>query len=334
MFDAVKAIVSPAYLVGGSVRDTLLGIPPHDYDFSSPLTPDEIEAAVRKAGKRPLTTGKRYGTVAFKIDGQMVEITTFRLEKYTPGSRKPDVTFVDDITHDLSRRDFTINAMARREDGQLIDPFGGQKDLKRKLIRTVNKPYDRYNEDPLRMLRAARFTSQLGFDVEEDATIQARKKAEKILEVSKERWVQELDKLLLGDDVTRGLNFLAETRLLNFMIPELAIQVGYDQDSPYHELDLWQHTLKTVALTKRDVTLRWAALLHDVGKPFVRTVNKKGYSNYVGHEKVGGELITKIGTYLKWPKARTETVCRLIYDHLNMDSPLHDADTEATRTVF
>jgi tRNA nucleotidyltransferase/poly(A) polymerase len=327
----VSRIVSPVYLVGGSVRDTLLGHEPKDFDFATPLPPDEIEKAVENAGLRTYTAGKRFGTIGFKIGDRMVEITTFRLETYTPGSRKPAVEFVDDITHDLSRRDFTINAMAMRQDGSIVDPFNGQDDLQKRLIRTVNKPYERYNEDPLRMLRAARFAAQLDFAIEEQTEHQAFKKAHKILEVSKERWVKELDKLLMSDHPKRGLGFLARTHLINFMIPELGIQVGYDQDSPYHQLELWDHTLKTVSLTPKDLSLRWAALLHDVGKPFARLKNKRGYSNYTFHELIGGGLTEKIGQYLKWPSERTRVVSQLVYDHLKPDSPLHNADTAATQ---
>lgn len=330
----VTAILSPVYLVGGSVRDMVRGQTPHDYDFATPLSPDQIESAVRAAGKRPYVTGKRFGTVGFKLHDRMIEVTTFRLEEYTSGSRKPQVTFVDDITHDLSRRDFTINAIALKADGTLIDPFDGQHDLANQIVRTVNKPYDRYNEDPLRMLRAARFCAQLGFDAEPATERQAAKKAHKILNVSHERWVQELDKLLIADHPERGLAFLARTHLLTFMLPELAIQVEYDQDSPYHELELWQHTVKTVRLSKDDLTLRWAALLHDVGKPFVRRKNKRGYSNYAYHERVGGDLVQKIGQYLRWSKARTQTTAQLVYSHLDRDSPLRDADAAATRAAL
>lgn len=325
----VEAIVSPIYLVGGGVRDVLLGRQPHDYDFATPLSPDEIETQLRKSGKRPQIIGRKYGTVGFKIDGQFVEVTTFRTERYSPGSRKPEVEFINDITHDLSRRDFTINAMALRPDGTLVDPFDGQNDLSNSYIRTVNKPYDRYNEDPLRMLRAARFAAQLNFAVDNDAKDQAAKKADKILEISKERWTLELDKLLTSDHPDAGLQFLADTRLLYFMLPELAVQIGYPQDSPYHELDLWSHTIKTVCLTENDTALRWAALLHDVGKPYTRIKNKQGYSNYVHHEKVGAELAGKIGTYLKWPKLRTDAVHDIVLHHLEEESPLHDADSRA-----
>lgn len=329
LLDDVEAVVTPVYLVGGSVRDLLLGNEPHDYDFTTPLSPDEIETAVRQAGKRPYLVGKRYGTIGFKVDGHLIEVTTFRTELYTPGSRKPTVQFIDDITHDLSRRDFTINAMALRTNGTLIDPFNGQADIATKCLRTVNKAYDRYNEDPLRMLRVARFAAQLNFTIETDTETQAAKKAHKILEISKERWGQELDKLLTSNHPVVGLSFLARTRLLHFMLPELAIQVGYDQDSPYHELDLWEHTLKTVHLTDNTIPLRWAALLHDVGKPYVRKKNNRGYSNYTHHDQVGGELATKIAYYLRWSNERTYVVRDLITQHLEPDSPLRGADSAA-----
>lgn len=329
LIHAVGRIISPAYLVGGSVRDTLVGRPPQDYDFTTPLDPDTIEQAVRMAGKRPYLVGKRYGTVGFKLDSHFIEVTTFRTERYIPGSRKPDVEFTHDITYDLSRRDFTINAMALREDGHLIDPFGGLTDLRNQIIRTVNKPYDRYNEDPLRMLRAARLASQLNFSVDTDSEKQAAKKARQILEVSKERWTQELDKLLITDHPDIGLDFLALTRLLHFILPEVAVQIGYDQKSPYHELDLWQHTLKTVRLSPADRDVRWAALLHDVGKPYVQVTNSRGYSNYTYHEIVGAEIVGKIATYLKWSNDRTAAIQALVRHHLEDDSPIGHADATA-----
>lgn len=331
MFEEVAKVISPVYLVGGSVRDTLLGQTPHDYDFTTPRTPDEIEAAVRASGHKAFITGKRFGTIGFRLHNHHVEITTFRSETYTPGSRKPEVEFVHDITHDLSRRDFTINAMAQRLDGTIVDPFGGRDDLKNKLIRTVGKPEERFREDPLRMLRAARFASQFNFQIDNLTEKRALKRNYHVLEVSKERWTQELDRLLTGAHPEAGLNFLARTRLLNFLLPELAIQFDYDQDSPYHELDLWDHTVKTTRLAPNDVTLRWAALLHDVGKPYVRTKNQRGYSNYVHHAEVGAEIAEKIGRYLKWPNQRIRDVRGLVLHHLEDNSPLLPADGAATR---
>lgn len=328
-FEEVAKIISPVYLVGGSVRDQLLGIEPKDYDFTTPLPPDEIEARVRRAGKRAYVAGRRFGTIGFKLGETSVEVTTFRSESYMPGSRKPRVEFVDDITYDLSRRDFTINAMALRRDGSLIDPFGGKQDLQRKVLRTVGKPQDRFKEDPLRMLRAARFVSQLGFTVDTATELRVLKHADKILDVSRERWVQELDRLLEGEHVAEGLEFLARTRLIVFMIPELSIQVGYDQDSPYHELDLWHHSVKTVELTPRHVVQRWGALLHDIGKPYVRVKNRRGYSNYMLHEVVGAELVKKIGRYLGWSNERTHDVTEIVREHLHNHSPIGIADDAA-----
>lgn len=325
LIEEVESIVSPVYLVGGPVRDSILGKQPKDFDFATPVPPDEIECLVKAAGKRAYITGKRFGTIGFKVDGQFVEVTTFRQESYNDGSRKPNVEFVDDITKDLSRRDFTINAIAKRDD-RLIDPFNGQTDLKDKVIRAVGKPQERFKEDPLRMLRAARFISQLGFEMDDETEQKAAKLSYKILSVSRERWVQEMDRLLTTDEPSLGLDFLARTRLLNYMIPHLGIQVGYDQDSPYHELTLWEHTKSTVDLSPNDVNMRWAALLHDVGKPYVRVVNKKGYSNYVNHDIVGAELALQIGKYLKWSNDRLNIVTETIRHHLKDESPIRSAD--------
>lgn len=326
----VTGIISPVYLVGGSVRDTLLGKTPHDYDFCTPHHPDVIEAAIKSAGKRAYTIGKKFGTIGCKVGEHFIEITTFRTETYEETSRKPKVEFIDDITHDLSRRDFTINAMAIRADGTLVDPFGGIQDLRQGILRTVNKPYDRYNEDPLRMLRAARFCAELGFAVERETRLQAGKKADKILEVSQERWTAELDKLLVSKQPARGLHFLAHTRLLAFMLPELAIQVGFNQDSPYHQLDLWAHSIRTVELSPNDITVRWGALLHDVGKPYVQLHNNRGYSNYQHHAEVGAEIAFKIGTYLRWSNKRIEEVTELVRHHLDDEnSPIGEADATA-----
>jgi putative nucleotidyltransferase with HDIG domain len=331
VFADVAAIIEPVYLVGGSVRDILLGREPKDYDFTTPLTPDEVEAAIKNSGRRTFNTGKRFGTIGFRLHNHHIEVTTFRSEIYKPGSRKPEVDFVGDITHDLSRRDFTINAIAQRPDGRIIDPFDGRADLKARVIRTVGKPEERFREDPLRMLRAARFASQLNFTIDAETEHRTDKRNYHVLEVSRERWTQELDKLLTSDHPEIGLNFLARSRLLNYLLPELAIQVGWDHDSPYHALELWDHTVKTVRLAPNDINLRWAALLHDVGKPYVRTKNRRGYSNYVHHAQVGAEIAEKIGRYLKWSNDRIATVKHLVLHHLEDDSPLMYADGEATK---
>lgn len=332
-FDVVSATISPVYLVGGAVRDLMLGVEPHDLDFTTPLLPDEVEKLLRAAGRKPYLVGKKFGTVGAKfcIDGvyHYVEITTFRAEKYHDGCRKPDVVYVRDITADLSRRDFTINAMALRG-SKLIDPFNGASDLSMGILRAVGTPSHRFREDPLRILRLARFCAQFGFAVEGTTAKHAKDLSYKILSVSRERWVQELDKLLVCDDVRLGLFALQETRLLNFILPELALQVGYDQNTPHHDWTLWEHTCKVVAATPPDETLRWAALLHDIAKPFVRT-ERPDRSNYIRHDLLGYEIVRKTGAYLKWSKDRIEVVSSLVRDHLNTDSPLKEFDTGAQK---
>ena len=320
----VEDIISPVYVVGGAVRDELMGRKPSDYDFATPHSPDEIEQAVRDYGRRPYITGKRFGTVGVRFEGNVVEITTFRAEVYTRGSRKPDVEFLSDITADLGRRDFTINALARRG-RKIIDPFEGVNDIESKVIRAVGHPNHRFREDPLRLLRAARFASQLEFTVEDGTKKSAGKLAHKILGVSKERWSQEMDKLLIGTGVCVGLDFLADTRILNLILPELSLQVGYDQNSKYHDLTLWEHTKKVVEATQKDKVLRWAALLHDVGKPFVRT-DKEDRSNYVHHERLGAEIVWKIARHLRWSNERRDEVVELVLHHLDKESELKEAD--------
>jgi tRNA nucleotidyltransferase (CCA-adding enzyme) len=321
----IEEIIKPSYMVGGSIRDSLLGLEPKDYDFATPLLPDDIEERVKASGRRAYITGKRFGTVGFKFEDKFVEVTTFRSEVYGK-SRKPEVEFVGSLTEDLSRRDFTINAMAQSD--KLIDPFGGKADLDAKIIRAVGNPTIRFKEDPLRMLRAARFASQLGFDIEPNTLKSMTKNAHLILTVSKERWIQELDKLLLGE-ASKGLQVLADTDLLKFILPELRLQVGYDQNNHNHKFTLAEHSFMVVDKLPKDITLRWAGLLHDIGKPFVRTENPKGHSNYIFHETVGAEMVYGIGKRLKWSNERLNAVQDLIANHLKDESPLKSADNRS-----
>lgn len=325
--EQVEKIVYPVYQVGGSVRDILMGIAPKDYDFATPLTPEEIEIHIKNAGKRCYNLGKKFGTLGMKIDGEIIEVTTFRQEKYTTGNRKPEVSFVKDITADLSRRDFRMNAIALK-DGRYIDPFGGRLDIIEKKIRCVGEPKDRFKEDPLRLLRVARFAAQLGFEIDPFLESIAKKMAYKILEISKERWVMEMDKLLMTDTPSIGLDFMARTNLLNYMIPELSLQVEYDQNSPYHTFTLWEHTKKVVDCITKDIDLRWAALLHDIAKPFVRH-DRPDRSNYINHEILGADMVDGIALKLKWSNDRRKVVKELVLDHLKDSSPLKEADSKS-----
>jgi len=328
LFEKVEKVVSPVFMVGGSVRDQILGKEPYDFDFTTPLAPFAVEEKIRAAGKHVYGIGNRFGTVGMKIDGTMVEITTFRTEQYTSGSRKPTVEYVSSLDEDLKRRDFTINALAMKPGGEIIDLFGGREDLEKKLIRCVGKPKERFKEDPLRMLRAARFSSQLGFEIDREVFEATHKMAYKILEVSKERWMMEMDKLLLSDSPRRGLEFMWRTRLFNFMIPELSPQFEYDQCNPHHQHDLHEHTIRVVENTLQDPFMRWAALLHDVAKPFVRTfANDVGHYYY--HELLGADMIDGIGKHLKWSSERLDTVSEMVSEHMTEGSILYEADKEA-----
>lgn len=323
--EELEKTITPLYEVGGCVRDTLLGVAPKDTDYTTPLTPDEVEEKIREAGRRPFVTGKRFGTVGLTIDGKLVEITTFRSERYEPGSRKPLVEFAKSIEQDLSRRDFTINAIARRGN-RLIDPFRGQDDLKAGIIRAVGNPTERFKDDPLRLLRACRFAAQLGFSIEEATKRSIAKNAHQILYVSKERWVQELDRLLTSERPAQGLRVAAETGVLRFILPWIALQVDFDQKSPYHSKTLFEHTLAVVEGVENDIYLRWAALLHDVGKPFIQTFKEDGQANYIHHELVGAELVEGIGKYLRWSRERLTRVQELVATHAGETSPLRAAD--------
>lgn len=314
------------YACGGSVRDELLNITPKDYDYTTPMLPDDIEQVIRDVGKRPYLTGKRFGTIGFKLDGKFIEVTSFRHERYIEGSRKPEVEFVKDINEDLSRRDFTINAMAKCVDGTIIDPFCGRLDLITKTIRCVGKPKDRFNEDPLRILRAARFAGQLGFKIDEQTLTYMGKMVPKLMSVSKERWCMELDKLLVSDFVMEGLDYLMESRVFNFIIPELSLQYHYDQNSIYHNFDLWEHTKRVVNNSPKELYVRWAALLHDIAKPFVRTMNKHGKLNYIDHAELGSEMVEKLGRYLKRSNEWITNVKKLVAEHMEEFNPLRLAD--------
>lgn len=332
IYNELQNIVDqPLYLVGGSIRDLIRGVEPKDYDFAVPITPEKIEARVILSGKKAYTVGKRFGTIGVKIQEQLVEVTTFRSETYS-GSRKPKVEYVTDIIQDLSRRDFTINAIASRE-GKLIDPFKGVDDINNKVIRAVGNPRERFREDPLRMLRAIRFATSFGYIIEENTMKKLVEQSYKILGISKERWMQELDKILLSDNVLYGLTLLRISRLLNFMIPEIALQFGYDQNSPHHKLNLWEHTCMVVNSVPKDINMRWAALLHDIGKPFTRE-EKPGRSTYIKHDLLGAEMVERLARHLKWSNERREAVKELVFSHMADDSALREFDKNPVNRGF
>jgi poly(A) polymerase len=308
------------YLVGGSVRDALLDVPSdvrRDVDVATDARPDEVERLVRDWADHVWLQGRRFGTVGCEKRDTRIEITTFRAEVYRPESRKPQVAFADDIETDLSRRDFTVNAMALRlPDPALVDPYGGAADLAAKRLRTPLEPEVSFLDDPLRMMRAARFIA--AFELEPDADlVGAVEELHGRLEiVSAERVRDELTKLLSLPDPSAGLWFLCRTGLSDEFLPELnAMQL--EQDPIHQHKDVLAHTIAVVRKTRPELRVRLAALLHDIGKPKTRSVGPGGVS-FHHHEVVGARMAEERLRALHYPNDVVEGVARLVYLHLRV----------------
>jgi poly(A) polymerase len=325
LLSAFRDAGKPLYLVGGAVRDQLRGLTPKDLDYATAATPTETKDILRKAGFPVIPLGEAFGTIATLIPGadgatdrRQVEITTFRCaESYQKGSRKPQVVFGKSIEQDLKRRDFTINAMALDDSGALVDPFGGRAHLESKALVTPSPAEEIFGEDPLRMLRAARFISQLGFEPAPEVRAAVEARAGDILTVSRERWKQELDKLLCGQAASAALVFLARHRLLSFLLPELhamLLLTGKPQGRT-HSKDIWEHTLKVVEGAPPRAPVRWAALLHDVAKPQTRT-ETDGEVHFLQHAELGAEMFDGIGDRLRFGREERKRVRFLIQAHL------------------
>src|SRR4051812_22189303 len=305
------------YLVGGSVRDALIDDVPVEFDFASDAHPDRIEALLRPIAEAVWLQGKRFGTVGARIDGVPCEVTTYRAEVYRPDSRKPEVSFGDSIEQDLSRRDFTVNALALRlPDAVLVDPYDGAADLAAGRLRTPLAPEISFTDDPLRMLRAARFVARFDF-TPDPALVQAVVALRDRLEiVSTERIRDELSKLLVVDDPSAGLWFLATTGLADHFLPELN-QMELEQDPIHHHKDVLAHTIAVVAKTRPELVLRLAALMHDVGKPKTRSF-ERGRATFHHHEVVGARMTRDRLIALKYPTEVVDAVTQLVYLHLRI----------------
>lgn len=315
-----KAAGHNLYLVGGSVRDALIDRPNADLDFTTTARPDEIEAIVAPWATDLYLAGKTYGTIGAIKGGRLHEITTFRSEIYRDESRKPEATFSDDLEEDLSRRDFTVNAMAIRvptsedEAPEMVDPFGGLLDLHARTLRTPIDPAISFGDDPLRMLRLFRFISRLGF-APDDAALQAvRGMHERLQIVSVERIKSELDLLLIGEHVGPALWGLVETGLAEEFIPELPA-LALEVDPVHHHKDVLAHTIAVVEKTSPRLELRLAALFHDIGKPATREFGPGGVS-FHHHEVVGARMTRRRMKALHYSKKMTEDVSRLVFLHM------------------
>ena len=301
-----------AWVVGGCVRDAVLGRTPKDYDICTRALPEQTRAVF--AGHQLILAGEKHGTVGVVVEGQAVEITTYRAEGAYADSRHPDwVSFVGTIDQDLARRDFTVNAMAWSPSRGLRDPFGGRADLETKTLRAVGEPEQRFREDALRILRGIRFCAAYGLEPEEK-TLGAMFSQRCLMDrLARERVYDELCGFLpcAGlEDLQRFAPILAQ------VIPELAPMIGFDQHSPHHAYDLYTHVAHVTAGVSRDLTVRWAALLHDIGKIPTFTRDETGRGHFYGHAPAGAKLAREVLLRLKAPSAMVETVPTLIANHM------------------
>lgn len=314
---SLEAAGFQGFAVGGCVRDSLLGLCPADYDLCTDAKPEDICNVF--AAHQLLHHGQKHGTVSVVLDGQVYEITTFRTEGDYTDARHPGwVTFVPNVEEDLARRDFTINAMAYHPKLGYIDPFGGQADLQNKVLRTVGDPQTRFREDALRILRGARFSARFRL-TPEPATMEAMEKLAPLMDhLARERVFEELCKLLISATAEDLRQFVP---LLTQVIPELTPSVGFQQHSPHHRYDVFTHTAQVVEAVPKEPALRWAALLHDVGKPACFTMDETGRGHFKGHAKVSAEMADTILLHLKAPTALRQQVTELIGLHMTKLEP-------------
>ena len=301
-----------AYAVGGCVRDSLLGLTPGDWDVCTSARPEETEQVF--SDLRVVETGLKHGTVTVIYQGEPFEITTFRRDGDYVNHRSPEqVTFVSSLEEDLRRRDFTVNAMAADENGNVIDLFGGREDLRMGVIRCVGDPEERFREDALRILRAMRFAARLHFDVDLLTADAMEACAPLLRQISPERVFSELTGMLTGPDCPHMLERFAG--VLAVVLPEIVPAMGFDQRNPYHNRDVWGHTVEAVSKSRPDPLVRWALLLHDLGKPDCFTLDDRGVGHFVGHPDRGAEIAREIMTRLRADRDTREAVCQMVRWH-------------------
>ena len=300
-----------AYAVGGCVRDSILGRVPDDWDITTSAKPEEVKALFR----RTIDTGIQHGTVTVMVDKEGYEVTTYRIDgDYEDGRHPKDVTFTASLTEDLRRRDFTINAMAYNDEDGLIDIFGGIEDIERKMLRCVGDPEARFGEDALRMMRAVRFSAQLGYKIEEETQKAIQKLAYTLEKVSAERIAVELVKLLVSPHPDR-MRVCYETGLTAVFFPEFDRMMETGQKNPHHCYSVGEHTLASLQAVRADKVLRLTMLLHDSGKPQTFSTDENGVDHFYGHAKVSGQIARTVLRRLKFDNDTMDRVVKLVTIH-------------------
>lgn len=307
------------YIVGGAIRDILLGLKPKDVDFTTNLPYETLKKIFSEY--TPKETGKSFGVLRIRINNIDYEIAKFREDIY---GKEKKVSFVDDIKNDLARRDFTINAMAYNQKEGIIDLYNGQKDIENRIINFIGNAEERIIEDPLRVLRAFRFMSRLNFSLSEN-TIEAIKKQKDLLKnIPEERITMEFSKLLLGENIKNTLTLMRDTGVLELIIPEFKATYDFNQCNPHHNLDLFNHIINVVSKVPADLELRYSALLHDIAKPIVQTFDEKGIAHYKTHEIVGADMARDILARMKLPVKLIDTVVEIIKKHMVLYKDITD----------
>lgn len=304
-----------AYIVGGCVRDILLNTTPHDWDICTSALPNEVMHVFKN--EKIIETGLKHGTVTVIKNDIPFEITTFRTESGYTDNRRPDtVNFVSNISQDLLRRDFTINAMAYNSDKGLVDLFDGQSDIKNKIIKTVGNSDTRFNEDALRILRALRFASQLKFNINADTSHSIHNNKQLLNNIAAERIWSEFKKILTGKQFVKILR--AYVDVISVFIPQIGKMKGFNQQNPYHFYDVWEHTLHALEYSPDDIIIKLAVLFHDIGKPETFSVDDNGVGHFYGHPKVSRQITENIFIKLKVDNNTKNQVLTLVENHDKM----------------
>ena len=311
IIETIQAAGYEAYAVGGCIRDSILGKEPDDWDITTSAAPEEV----KKMFRRTIDTGIQHGTVTVMMEKESFEVTTYRIDGKYEDSRHPkDVTFTAELKEDLRRRDFTINAMAYTEQNGLIDIFEGIQDIERKMIRCVGNAEERFTEDALRMMRAVRFSAQLGYTIEEETKKAIKKLAPTLQNISAERIQTELVKLLVSehpDDIRTAY----ETGITKQILPEFNICMETQQNNPHHCYNVGEHILHTLIFVEPDKVLRLGMLFHDIGKPQTLTIDEKGITHNHGHAAIGEEMTVEILKRLKFDNDTLDKVRKLVRYH-------------------
>ena len=324
-----------AYLVGGCVRDMVLNQKPHDEDITTSLTPDQVISLFESKGYEVIPTGLQHGTVTVMMDGEGYEITTFRKDgDYSDGRHPDSVEFSTNVEDDCSRRDFTFNAMYY--DGkQIVDTYNGQKDIEDKVIRTVGDPNERFNEDALRMMRAVRFSSKLGFTIAPEVTASISKNKDLIHNVSAERIQAEMTKMLQGPNKRYALQTMQQTGLMKEVMPELDALKSVKQKSKYHYEDAFEHTMSVMDNCPDDVQVQYAAMFHDLGKGTTKQVDPDGTEHFKGHSIDSAKQADEICRRLKMSTADRETIVKLVkYHDRPDDAEMKNVRKSAAKFVY